>query len=286
MQQKPSNVSPSEPRRATQILSLVVLIAGVSLTNIAHAASTACPESFLDGTPPQITNVKMAAQTRALCYSAFAVMHSGSTRTPLWSASHLTRDSVNSAKGLTRVNAFHAEAGLPVTERSELRDFSRSGFDRGHMFPSGDAPTAVAQQETFSLANMIPQNPDNNRHLWEGIESAVRTLARGDGNLFIVTGPLFSGANLQQLNGRVLVPTQIYKVVYSPQRNAAAVYLVDNADGMKYTVISVAQAEKLAGINFFPTMAASIKNVAMALPAPRLYGGGGKSRPEQSGAEL
>ena len=140
-----------------------------------------------------------------------------------------------------------------------------------HLFASGDAPTAQAQHESFSLANMVPQNPDNNRHLWAGIESAVRTLARSHGELFVVTIPLFTGANLQQLNARVLVPTQLYKVVYSPRRQAAAAYLVDNAPGQDYRVISVAQAEQLAGINFFPTMQAAVKNTAMALPGPRAF---------------
>ena len=141
-----------------------------------------------------------------------------------------------------------------------------------HLFASGDAPTAQAQHESFSLANMVPQNPDNNRHLWAGIESAVRTLARSHGELFVVTIPLFTGANLQQLNARVLVPTQLYKVVYSPRRQAAAAYLVDNAPGQDYRVISVAQAEQLAGINFFPTMQPAVKNTAMAVPAPRSFG--------------
>ena len=235
------------------------------------AATAPCAEFFFDQQAPQITNQKMVPQTRVLCFTAFAVLHSGQTRTPLWSASHLTRASVNSARELIRINAFHTESALPVAERATLQDYARSGFDRGHMFPSGDAPTAHAQQETFSLANMVPQDPDNNRRLWQGIESAVRTLTRKDGELFVISGPVFAAANLQQLNGRVLVPTQLLKVVYSPRRATAAAYLVDNAPSTKYMVISVAQAEKLAGINFFPTMKTSVKDNAMALPTPRSF---------------
>ena len=255
----------------TLLIGLVALVGWVGPSGAARAAPPPCAQSFLDHRAPQITNPKLTPKTRELCFSAFAVLHSGVTRTPLWSASHLTRDSVDAAKALSRVNAFHVESALPADERSTLQDFSRSGFDRGHLFASADADTAQAQQESFSLANMVPQNPDNNRHLWEGIESAVRTLARSEGELFVVSGPLFTGANLQQLNARVLVPTQLYKVVYSPRRQAAAAYLVDNAPGLKYSVISVAQAEQLAGINFFPTMRAAVKHTAMALPAPRLF---------------
>ncbi|WP_407927568.1 DNA/RNA non-specific endonuclease [Belnapia mucosa] len=57
----------------------------------------------------------------------------------------------------------------------------RSGFDRGHMAPSGDMAPLEGQAESFSLANLVPQNPGSNRCLWEGTESAVRELALQEG---------------------------------------------------------------------------------------------------------
>lgn len=62
----------------------------------------------------------MSQKVRPLCFSAFALLHSGVTRSALWSAEHLTRESVRSARSLDRQNLFHAEAALPVAERSEL----------------------------------------------------------------------------------------------------------------------------------------------------------------------
>ena len=38
-------------------------------------------------------------------------------------------------------------------------------------------PDSKAQQECFSLANMIPQVPENNRGVWENIEKSVRNMA-------------------------------------------------------------------------------------------------------------
>jgi DNA/RNA endonuclease G (NUC1) len=72
-----------------------------------------------------------------------------------------------------RKNAFHAEPMLPKEERAELADYEHTGFDRGHMAPSGDMPSLEAQQESFSLANIAPQTPELNRGIWEGIEAAV-----------------------------------------------------------------------------------------------------------------
>src|ERR671929_239219 len=90
------------------------------------AAPTACPEHFLDGQAPDLTNAKLAARTRPLCYSGYAILHSGVTRTPLWAAEHLTRDRIEAARGMVRVNAFHPEDRLPPSERAELSDYVRS----------------------------------------------------------------------------------------------------------------------------------------------------------------
>ena len=141
---------------------------------LSDAAETACPQHFVRGTAPDLANPKLAARTRELCYSEFAVLHSGVTRTPLWSAGHLTRAQIDTARALDRDGTFHPDPNLPKRERAELADYARSGFDRGHMAPSGDMPDRQAQQESFTLANIVPQNPNNNRDLWSDIEAAVR----------------------------------------------------------------------------------------------------------------
>ena len=78
-------------------------------------------------------------------------------------------------------------------------NYRRSGYDRGHMTPSGDMPDEHAQQQTFSLANMVPQTAALNRGVWEGIESAVRDLAVRQGELYVVTGPVFAGQELKSI---------------------------------------------------------------------------------------
>ena len=83
---------------------------------------------------------------------------------------------------------------------------------------SGDMPTETSQHESFSLANMIPQDPKNNQILWQGIEEATRTLASRDGEVYVVTGPIFEGSSLERLNGRVLVPAFVFKAIYDPVR--------------------------------------------------------------------
>ncbi len=255
-----------------RLVALVVALACLPL--MALAAPSACPQHFLSGEAPDLVTPALAAQTHELCYTGFGILHSGLTRTPLWSAEHLTRDRVDAARGLERHNTFHAEPRLPAEERAELADYARSGYDRGHMAPSGDMPDAASQNESFSLANMIPQNPDNNRNLWEGIEAAVRDLVRAEGELYVVTGPLFQGETLQRLHGRVLVPTAIFKAIYDPTRHQAAAYVVPNIEGNQWQAVSLAQLEEMSGLDVFPSLPQSVKDSRMALPPPTPHGHG------------
>jgi endonuclease G len=256
-------------RRTSLMLALAALLAG----SVPSAASpTTCPDKFAGGLAPDLLNPKLSARTAPLCFSAFALLHSGTTRGALWSAEHLTRDNLRRAKETDRVNAFHAEALLPVSDRSELSDYSKSGYDRGHLAPSGDMPDPASQNESFSLSNMIPQDPDNNRGLWEGVESATRSLAMRQGELYVVTGPIFHGTDIKALRGRVLVPTHIFKAVYDPRTGRAGAYLVGNAPGMVWKAISIAELSTLSGIDPFPALPVATKAVAMSMPEPTPHG--------------
>jgi len=247
---------------------ILILTISLALSSVAFAGQTACPEHFADGSSPDLVNRKLAAKTREICYEAYGVMHSGISRTPIWSAEYLTRFRLTQSKGLLRVNDFHPEKQLPVFERAELRDYARSGFDRGHMAPSADMPSPSAQQDSFSLANIIPQDAGNNRKLWAGIESVVRNETRRRGRLYVVTGPIFMGDALRSLKGRVLVPSHIFKAIYDPARKEAGVYLVANESVDRYQVISVKELRPMAGIDVFPRVSEQVKSRAMELPEP------------------
>ncbi|KVT82623.1 endonuclease [Burkholderia ubonensis] len=226
-----------------------------------HAfASNPCPQFSPSGEAPILTNPRIAVKARLVCYSDFAVLHSGITHGPLWSAEHLTRTHLATAKNEIRTNRFFEETHLPASERARLSDYRKSGYDRGHMSPAGDRWNDRAMAESFSLANMIPQNPANNRRLWAHVEEAVRRIGMRAPDTYVVTGPMFKGAQLTTIGKTgVIVPTQIFKVVYVPQKRFAFAVIANNTATKRYAIATVHEVEAQSGLRF-PGIPESLKN--------------------------
>jgi endonuclease G len=248
----------------------------LSLTVLASACAwsgTACPQHFATGSPPAIVNPKLLPRTQEVCFEAFVVLHSGVSRTPLYAAEHLVRANLVLAKKLSREDSFHAETALPPQDRAELKDYVRSGYDRGHMAPNADFANRTAQAESFSLANMVPQVHANNAGVWADLEAAARTLAMNEGEVYVVSGPAFVGSDIQKIGGRVLVPTHLWKVVYSPRKQRAGAYLITNDETRDYTAMSVSQLQKFAGINPLPGLPQPVLDGGLELPKVQAQGG-------------
>jgi len=79
-----------------------------SFVAISHAATdfSACPQFFVQGKPP-IVNPRPTH--RALCYDAFAILHSGESKTAVYVAQKLNRASVEDADE-KRKDKFFADA--------------------------------------------------------------------------------------------------------------------------------------------------------------------------------
>lgn len=236
------------------------------------AARAECEALFVGGRAPALLNPRMAQRTTFLCNDAYAALASGVTRGPLWSAEHLTAPDLAQARVTPREGTFHDEERLPPDDRATVEDYTNSGYDRGHMTPSGDMPDQQRQEQSFSLANVVPQAPNLNRRTWAGVESEVRKLAEREGELYVVTGPTFQGQSLQSLKGRVLVPSSVWKAVYDPVARGAGAYICTNVNRPRCTTMAVAALMRITSIDPFPALPDAVKRVALRLPRPGAAG--------------
>ena len=213
-----------------------------------------CPQFFVGGHPPV---VKPQPTQRELCYEAFALLHSGESKTPVFVAEKLNRAAVADADE-TRTNRFFPDARLRSAERATLEDYKGSGYDRGHMAPAGDMPTATAMAQSFSLANMVPQAPELNRGVWaKAVEGATRTYAsRAQGDVYVITGPVYQpsiAASPAIGPGQVRVPKYVFKLVYDQVQNRAwAHWYANDNDARASAPISYRELVKRTGIEFLP----------------------------------
>ncbi|QPG73567.1 nuclease [Brettanomyces nanus] len=117
------------------------------------------------------------------------------TRNPYYVVEHLTPESLR--KGPTNGNRkgsfFKEDESIPDNFRALLRDYFRSGYDRGHQAPAADAKLSqAAMNETFLLTNMSPQIGEGfNRDYWASLEYFCRCLTQQYRSVRIITGPLF-----------------------------------------------------------------------------------------------
>lgn len=97
----------------------------------------------------------------------------------------------------------------PVTPE----DYQGSGYDRGHVVPSGDRTANTEDNSaTFLMTNIIPQTPENNRGPWRELEEYARNLLnQPDIALYITAGAY--GDRGQIGDGKVTVPSRLWKVI-------------------------------------------------------------------------
>ena len=94
-------------------------------------ADSQCLSQFYREQPPFLQKESLNKNSYALCFNGFNVMYSGMSKTPLWSAEHLSPARLS--QKIKREDSFHEETRVSAPHRAVLADYRGSGYDRGHM---------------------------------------------------------------------------------------------------------------------------------------------------------
>lgn len=124
------------------------------------------------------------------------------------------------------------------------------------MAPAADMPTPAAMSQSFSLANMVPQNQKQNAGPWSKIEQDTRRYAlRAKGDVYVITGPVFAPNSLVIGSNRVRVPTHIFKLVYDSKEHRAWAHWQPNTDTARAGApISYSELTQRIGIELLPNL--------------------------------
>lgn len=165
---------------------------------------------------------------------AFVSSYDRRTRNPHWVVEHITPQSLAIRDGDRKNSAFLEDDQVPPKFRALLKDYFRSGYDRGHQVPAADCKwSQKAMDETFYLSNMCPQVGEGfNRDYWAHFEDFCRRLTIKYPSVRIVTGPLYLPKKdpvdnkwyvKYEMIGSppsVAVPTHFYKVIFAEDGRA------------------------------------------------------------------
>ena len=193
----------------------------------------------------------------------YTVSYNNFYKTPNWVAWELTRQETEGDE--ERTNKFLPDPELPEP-RVTTSDYTRSGYDRGHMAPAADMKwSSRAMKESFYMSNICPQNRKLNRDDWGDLEESCRKWAEKYGTVHIACGPIYDTKSPKRIGkNRVAVPDRFFKVVliYNRKNPMAMGFLFDNKahhQNLKNYMVTVDKVEEETGLDFFPKVPDSIE---------------------------
>lgn len=197
--------------------------------------------------------------TQKVVHTGYTSLFSQTTGQPVWVAWDLTPEEISGK--YSRTDEFTTDPALRGKNIPDTRDYSRSGYDRGHMAPAADFKWSLqAMEESFYIgSNICPQNHTLNEKTWCDLEIACRYWAR-KGTLYIACGPYFTSRNPKTIGAhKVAVPDGFWKVILTKRngRWQAIGFSFPNApieDDFHNYARSVDEIEELTGLDFFPLL--------------------------------
>jgi endonuclease G len=175
----------------------------------AYTAGSATGEHLALGNP---TNAQTDDRTNfLLARSQYALSYNSDRGTANWVSWQLNADWLGNTE---RQDNFRQDGGLPAgVYQVTPNDYRNTGYDRGHIVPSGDRTRSVSDNSaTFLMTNILPQAPQNNRGVWRELEEYSRDwVYQFDSTLYILAGGY--GVQDTLAAGRVTVPSRLWKII-------------------------------------------------------------------------
>lgn len=173
-------------------------------------APFASDDPLLLGNPSNATPDTANENNYLMFKPQYSLSYNRSRATANWVAWRLDTSWLGSAD---RQDDFRPDPALPAGwYQVQSSDYSGSGYDRGHLSPSGDRTRSVEDNSaTFLMTNIIPQLAASNQGPWNDFENYCRTLAQAGNELYIVAGVAGNAGTIA--SGKIVAPQFTWKVV-------------------------------------------------------------------------
>lgn len=193
----------------------------------------------------------------------YTLSYDADYKTPQWVGWTLTAEKAEGT--VPREKNFYPDPDVRGA-KAYPKDYTNSGYDRGHMAPAGDMKWShQAMLESFYLSNVCPQNKNLNRGDWKELEELERQWALSEGTVSITAGPIYSKKNPLRIGAnKVAVPDGFFKVILVNYPDAPKAYgfIFRNEAGshpLSHYQLSVNEVERRTGMDFFPGLSEEIE---------------------------
>lgn len=238
---------------------------GETLPSTTETEQTAVKPSSVSPTGAlEIPIMKSSAGGQILKRRGYTLSYNADYKTPQWVAWELTKKETKGKEG--RTDKFLPDPDVRGA-KAYTGDYTKSGYDRGHMAPAADMKwSRKAMEESFYMSNICPQNANLNRGDWNDLEEKSRHWAKKYGVVYIACGPIYDNKRPKRIgNNKVAVPDAFYKVVLiNDKKNPKAIgFIFPNKAGhkpLKKYVVTVDSVEKRTNIDFFSALPDEIEN--------------------------
>jgi endonuclease G len=188
-----------------------VQVRSVNVTiNLTIDAPPAGEDPLLLGNPSNAVTDTSNENNYLMNKAQYSLSYNRASATPNWVAWRLDSSWIGSAP---RQDDYRPDPALPAGwYQVQDNDYSGSGYDRGHMCPSGDRTRSITDNSaTFLMTNFVPQLAANNQGPWNDFENYLRTLAGQGNEIYIFSGGHGNSGTIAA--GRIVIPTVTWKVV-------------------------------------------------------------------------
>ena len=149
----------------------------------------------------------------------FTICYSYKYKGALFVAYELDGNLVNK-KNIKKRPRFYSEKNIPIKYRSKSKDYTKSGYDRGHLANDGSFDYDIkALRKTYSMANIIPQAPKVNRYTWIKAERYERLIATKLGKVTVINGVIYSKHPKRIGKNKVAVPIGYWKMLINTKEH-------------------------------------------------------------------
>jgi len=197
-------------------------------------------------------------------YEGFVCGYDREKLNPLWVSYNLKKEYLIGKKYL-KERKFAPDPTMAEGYTALNKDYTHSGYDRGHLARQADMKgrSKKCELESCYFTNISPQKQNFNRVTWNNLERAADELTVLYDESWIVTGPYFD-EDKKLLNDRIEIPDGFYKIVILKRGNSfypLAFVLSQEAESTdleKYSV-TIDSVESLTGLDFFHELTDSLE---------------------------